>query len=122
MNLIKFPDIYELEYLFECNSLVADEETGWYYSGVSFMLERNSTEIEFYLLPACRSGFIRINVNKDTLIEIDLENIIEITIKRDKKTEFFEIYFDKDNFVEPLIVQTKPLIKAKWGTTRELNL
>jgi len=122
MKSINIPDIYELEYLFECNALVADEEVGWYYSGVSFVLERDSVVIEFYLLPALRSGSLTICLNKNTIIDIDLENISEITLKRDINIEVIELNFDKDNFVEPLIVQTKPFIKANWGTSRELNL
>ncbi|MEC0090646.1 hypothetical protein [Paenibacillus macquariensis] len=122
MKSINIPDLYELEYLFECNAQVTDEEVGWYYSGVSFVLERDLMGIEFYLIPAIRSGSIRISINRDTIIDIDLENIIEITIKRDNQTEVIEMNFDQDNFVQPLIVQTKPIIKAKWGTLRELNL
>jgi len=44
-----------------------------------------------------------------------------LTIKRANDFESLIIEFNKDNFVIPLELQTKPILKITWGTSLELQ-
>jgi hypothetical protein len=118
---LKTPEMYELEYLFECDARIVDEEVPWYYIGASSSLIRENKLIEFYVNPANRNGELRLLVNEEPLINLDLENITEVQLTNEKNTEGFKVHFDKENYVKSLIVQTKPFVKIEWGTSLELQ-
>ncbi|WP_141500534.1 hypothetical protein [Paenibacillus luteus] len=52
------PELYEWEYLLECEAKRADHEIDWYYTGASFELERNGIRLELTVQPAIGSSWI----------------------------------------------------------------
>ncbi|WP_419875153.1 hypothetical protein [Candidatus Pristimantibacillus sp. PTI5] len=118
---MKTPELYELEYLFECDARIVDEEIPWYYTGASFSLMRENKLIKFYVNPASGNGELRLEVNGETIIHLNLDNVTEIQTIKEGKIEGFKVHFAKENYVTPLIVQTKPVVKIEWGTSLELQ-
>ncbi|MEC2343739.1 hypothetical protein [Paenibacillus barengoltzii] len=115
------PELYELEYLFECDAKIIETEIPWYYSGATFSITRENLDIEFYIHPASSSGEVRLYVLKDKILNLSLENIKEVVITKNKDLEGLLVTFDDENYVEPLEIQTKPIIKVRWGTSIELH-
>lgn len=118
---MKTPDLYELEYLFECDAIIVDKEIPWYYAGASFSLIKERRLIEFKITPAVRDGKLKLQIDEEVIIDLKLENIKEIQIYNEKNIEGLNVFFDVDNYVLPLQIQTKPVIKIEWGTSIELQ-
>ncbi len=61
------------------------------------------------------------HLKEEEINKFYLENIQNLIIKRINDSESLIIEFDKENFVIPLELQTKPTIKISWGTSLELQ-
>ncbi|WP_148933723.1 hypothetical protein [Paenibacillus methanolicus] len=120
MQTLKTPELYELEYLFECEAKLSDESVPWQYTSVSFQVVRESLKAEFELEEASRSGQLRLYFETNEIVKIYLENIKCVHIKRQDNLECLILEFDNENFVLPLELQTKPIIKTTWGTSLDL--
>ncbi|WP_342562303.1 hypothetical protein NST84_22150 [Paenibacillus sp. FSL R7-0345] len=118
---MKTPELYELEYLFECDAKFNDDGIPWQYTTVSFQIVRNNIKAVFEFEEASRSGQLRIYFKTEEISKYYLENISTIHIKREVNYECLTIEFDEENFVLPLALQTKPSIKTSWGTSLDLN-
>ncbi|SDW21820.1 hypothetical protein [Paenibacillus sp. CF384] len=119
--MIKTPELYELEYLFECEAEFIDEGIPWQYTTVSFKIARGNLRAEFDLKEASNCGQIRLYLEEEEINKFYIENILNLTIKRINDLESLVIEFDKENFVIPLELQTKPTIKIRWGTSLDLQ-
>lgn len=115
------PELYELEYLFECDAFTSDENIPWVYCFTSFRLTRENRQILFTIDIASRNGEVNILVDQDQLIRLDLENIKLLSILKDGLSEGLKIEFDHENYVLPLIIHTKPHISITWGTSLDLQ-
>ncbi|MGM0885106.1 MAG: hypothetical protein ACQEXQ_29195 [Bacillota bacterium] len=118
---IRTPELFELEYLFECDANFVDEGVPWQYTNVSFHLTRGNLRVKFDFEEASRCGQLRMYLGEDEINKFYLENIQNLVIKRLKDFESLILEFDSENFVVPLELQTKPTIKITWGTSLELR-
>lgn len=118
---MKTPELYELEYLFECEAKLSDDEIPWQYTSVSFQIVRNNIKAVFEFEEASRNGQLRLYFETEELSNYYLENIRTINIKREHNYECLILEFDEENFVLPLALQTKPSIKTSWGTSLDLK-
>ncbi|WP_197260857.1 hypothetical protein [Brevibacillus laterosporus] len=121
MLTINTPELFELEFLFECEAKIVEEEIPWQYSTISFNITRNNLRAEFDFEEASRCGEIRIYLGEDEISKFYLENIQTLVINRFNHFESLIFEFESDNFVVPLVLQTKPTIKITWGTSLELH-
>ncbi|MFC5649722.1 hypothetical protein ACFPYJ_11435 [Paenibacillus solisilvae] len=121
VETIRTPELYELEYLFECDAKFVDEGVPWQYTTVSFHITRNNLRVEFDFEEASRCGQIKLYLGEDEISNFFLENIQNLFIKQLKDFESLILVFDNENFVVPLELQTKPVIKITWGTSLELH-
>ncbi|OKP96205.1 hypothetical protein [Paenibacillus sp. P46E] len=118
---MKTPELYELEYLFECEAELSDDDVPWQYTSISFQIVRNHIKAVFEFEEASRSGQLRIYLNTEEINNYCLENISTIQIKREDNYECLILEFDEENFVLPMALQTKPSIKTSWGTSLGLK-
>jgi len=118
---MKTPELYELEYLFECEAKLSDDGIPWKYTSVSFQMVRNSIKAVFALKEAGRSGQLRLYFKTEEISNYCLENISTIHIMREDNYECLILEFDEENFVLPLALHTKPSIKTSWGTSLDLK-
>ncbi|WP_310831048.1 hypothetical protein [Paenibacillus pedocola] len=118
---MKTPELYELEYLFECEAKLSDDGIPWQYTSVSFQIVRNNIKAVFEFEEASRGGQLRLYFENEEITNYCLENISIIHIKRDDNYECLILEFDEENFVLPLALQTKPSIKTSWGTSLDLK-
>lgn len=121
MITIITPELYELEYLFECDAIFVDEEVPWQYTSVFFQITRGNLRAEFDFEEASRCGQLRLYLGGEEINKFGLENILGLEIKRLADFEGLIIKFDSDNYVFPLELQTKPKIRITWGTSLELQ-
>ncbi|TLS53931.1 hypothetical protein FE782_00835 [Paenibacillus antri] len=118
---LKTPELFELEYLFECDAQLSEDGIPWQYTSVSFYVIRDKVKAEFDFEEASRSGQIRLYLYEEELTKIILENIKDITIRKSNDFESLVLEFDEENYVKPLVLQTKPRINMTWGTSLELR-
>ncbi|ALS28942.1 hypothetical protein IJ21_35540 [Paenibacillus sp. 32O-W] len=114
---MKIPELYEIEYVFECDVARSDPEVPWYYDCISFSLARNRCRIDFSVEPGIGWGRVAIYVLDGKMIDLHLENIRELAIVRDGGYEGLVLIFDEGHDVQPLEIGTKPDIRVKWGTS-----
>ncbi|WP_171693614.1 hypothetical protein, partial [Paenibacillus germinis] len=107
--------------LFECEAELSDKSVPWQYTSVSFQVVRGDFKAEFDIEEASRSGQLRLYSGTDEISKFYLENINGVQIKRKGNFECLVSEFDKENFVLPLELQTKPVIKLIWGTSLDLR-
>lgn len=119
--LLITPELYELEYLFECEAILNEEGIPWQYASVAFKLIRGKLKVEFELEKASSCGQLSLYFEEENLSKLSLENIHAIRIKRDNMLEYLIVEFEKGNYVLPLELQTKPSISISWGTSLELQ-
>ncbi len=115
------PELYELEYLFESEATGIEEGIPWVYCGASFKLIRANRMITFSIEIACRCGTITLFVDQNRIIDLKIENIKHIILLKTNESEGIKIEFEDDNYVLPLIINTKPDINILWGTSIELQ-
>ncbi|MGO4547366.1 hypothetical protein AB4Z29_21515 [Paenibacillus sp. 2TAB23] len=114
-------DLYELEYLFECEASLIEEGIPWVYGDAKFSLARENREIDFIIGIASRCGEVIMRVDQRSLLQLTLENIDEILIFKEQQSEGISIKFVDGNYVRPLTIHTKPEIRITWGTSLELQ-
>ncbi|WP_433944927.1 SMI1/KNR4 family protein [Paenibacillus sp. SN-8-1] len=68
------PELYEFEYLFECDAKLVEPDIPWFYSGATFSIRRDELEIEFSLVPEISNGEIKLLHNNG--FQNDLEDIM----------------------------------------------
>ncbi|WP_274654604.1 hypothetical protein [Paenibacillus humicola] len=61
MVAIKTPELFELEYLFECDAEFMDEGFPWQYTTVSFKITRGNLIAEFDFEEASKCGQLRVH-------------------------------------------------------------
>ncbi|UQZ32786.1 hypothetical protein C2I18_03960 [Paenibacillus sp. PK3_47] len=118
---MKTPELYELEYLFECEAKLSDDAIPWQYTSVSLQIIRNNIKAVFEFEEASRCGKLSLYFETEGISNYCLENISTIHIKREDNYECLILEFDEENFVLPLTLQTKPSIKTFWGTSLGLK-
>jgi hypothetical protein len=116
-----YPELYELEYLFECDAMFIEEGIPWQYSSVSFNLTRGDIKVEFDIEVASHSGQLRLYSGEKIVNKLYFENIESLIIEKEIGIELLKIKFDNENYVLPLELQTKPTIHMSWGTSLELR-
>jgi hypothetical protein len=115
------PELYELEYLFECEAMNIEAKVPWIYSEVKFNLIRSNREIMVNIEIVSRCGHVELLIDKNRVIALELENIKDISITKSINSEGLIIEFDEDNYVLPFSIKTKPEINITWGTSLELQ-
>lgn len=110
------PELYEWEYLLECEAKRVDHELNWYYTGASFELKRNGIRLELTVQPVIGSSELSLYLNNSILVHLKLENIIEARLTNADDKEGFILFFDNQHLLKALIVQTKPVITLDWGS------
>ncbi|MDQ0194601.1 hypothetical protein [Paenibacillus wynnii] len=115
------PDLYEFEYLFECDATGIEQGIPWVYCGATFDLSRLNRSITFSIEIGGRCSTLELFADQNRIITLKLENIKEIQIIKNNISEGLKLEFDDDNYVLPLLINTKPEIYVDWGTSLELQ-
>ncbi|WP_152559311.1 hypothetical protein [Tumebacillus flagellatus] len=70
------PELYELEYLFECEAVNEEPKIPWQYGRVSFSLSRGHTKVEFDLEKAMEKKQRGCRVILDSLVGVGSQVLV----------------------------------------------
>ncbi|MDU0203985.1 hypothetical protein ACYEXS_35290 [Paenibacillus sp. MAH-36] len=111
-----FPDKHELIGLFECEPQFLDEiDIPEYYNQWRFILKRRTDVLEIEIEPSNCFIHIRWHQENNVLVELTLEKVYGIEIKKQGASEFAQLLF-RDKNLKILTLRTKPYISICWGT------
>ncbi|NQX65654.1 hypothetical protein HQN90_05885 [Paenibacillus alba] len=114
-----FPEEHELINIFECEPQVTLEELDVpdYYKQWRFILKRETDVLEFDIEPSISYVYMRWHQENKVILELALEEVYGIEIKKQGNSEFILLLFQDERF-KTLTLRTKPYISVVWGTAK----
>jgi hypothetical protein len=116
MSIEPLPKDWELIGLFECEPKCLDPSMPWSYNQLTFHTVRNNDEIICVIEPGDEVVEIILKNSGREIVNLDLHWVQGLEVQMKDGNEFLTIYFRDKNLI-PLILQLKPVIGVKWGTS-----
>jgi hypothetical protein len=111
-----FPKDWELIGLFECEPKSLDPVVPWAYNHLTLHTVRNNDEISCMIEPGYEVVTIIWKKNGQEIVNLDLHWVQGLEVEMKEGNEFLSAHF-RDKSLLPLILQLKPTIGVKWGTS-----
>jgi len=111
-----FPDEHDLIAFFECEPVVAYDDSPWFYNHLTYTTNRGEDRIVCEIEPGDYILKFQWFKNNDRIVCLDLHWVSAIMIETDYQSEAMVATF-KDKNIAPLRMQLKPHVAVAWGTT-----
>ncbi len=112
-----FPEQHDLISIFETEPEVLDPDVPWFYNRLTFVTHRGSDKVTCVIEPASRILQIDWSRNGERMVTLDLNWVESLEVVTEQPVETLTARFDPNVPLESCVLQLKPSVYVRWGTS-----